>query len=55
MVPGEKEDCLRNHFGVNASVETLPEGEEREERRERRERGGESGERERRDETATAS
>jgi hypothetical protein len=29
---------LRNHFGVNASVETLQEGEEREERRER---GGE--------------
>jgi hypothetical protein len=32
---------LRNHFGVNASVETLQEGEEREERRERGEREGE--------------
>ena len=41
MVPGEKEDCLRNHFGVNASVETLQEWEEREERRERVGRGKE--------------
>jgi hypothetical protein len=32
---------LRNHFGVNASVETLQEWEEREERRERGEREGE--------------